>query len=487
MRLRISCVIFCVIVGILSLALSLGQLTLAQTLTETTSASPQPERTIAEVNAESVRPAAATDVTTTGGTANYLPIFNGASTVIDSIVSQSGTTLDVTGGIAMPATTSKGTEGVLAIGTMLLHNYGPASSDNVFLGYKAGNFSTTGTFDTGTGYAALFSNTTGAYNTAMGAYTLSINKTGHGNSALGYGALNANTTGIQNQAFGIDALVANTTGNGNSAFGGAALAKNTTGGSSATTGGNSAFGNFALSASSTAGGNSAFGYSALTAATTGNDNVAVGAAALAKLTTGGNNIAIGTGAGGNLDAAESNDIYIGSSGIAGESNTIRIGYIGTITAAAIAGIYGKASASGVEVLVNAAGQLGTTTSSRVFKHQIVDMGEASDVLMKLRPVAFNYKPEIDQTQTRQYGLVAEEVAQVAPQLVVFGEDGAPQSVRYHFVNAMLLNEVQKQRHLVEEQQKTNEVQNNTIARQQEQIQDLAARVVKLEMLLSTKQ
>jgi hypothetical protein len=321
----------------------------------------------------------------------------------------------------------------------------------------------------------------------MGAYTLSINKTGHGNSALGYGALNANTTGIQNQAFGIDALVANTTGNGNSAFGGAALAKNTTGGSSATTGGNSAFGNFALSTSSTAGGNSAFGYSALTAATTGNDNVAVGAAALAKLTTGGNNIAIGTGAGGNLDAAESNDIYIGSSGIAGESNTIRIGYIGTITAAAIAGIYGKASASGVEVLVNAAGQLGTTTSSRVFKHQIVDMGEASDVLMKLRPVAFNYKPEIDQTQTRQYGLVAEEVAQVAPQLVVFGEDGAPQSVRYHFVNAMLLNEVQKQRHLVEEQQKTNEVQNNTIARQQEQIQDLAARVVKLEMLLSTKQ
>ena len=142
----------------------------------------------------------------------------------------------------------------------------------------------------------------------------------------------------------------------------------------------------------------------------------------------------------------------------------------------------------MEVLVNAAGQLGTTTPSRRFKHQIADMGEASDVLMKLRPVAFNYKPELDETQTRQYGLVAEEVAQVAPQLVVFDKDGADQqSVRYHFVNAMLLNEVQKQRHLVEQQQKTNEEQSNTIARQQEELQDLAARVLTLEKLLRAKQ
>ena len=102
------------------------------------------------------------------------------------------------------------------------------------------------------------------------------------------------------------------------------------------------------------------------------------------------------------------------------------------------------------------------------------------------PVAFYYKPELDDTQTRQYGLVAEEVAQVAPQLVVFDKDGAAQSVRYHFVNAMLLNEVQKQRHLVEEQQKTNERQNNTIARQQQEIEDLAARMVKLEELLAAK-
>jgi len=516
MRLRISCVI----VGILSLALSLVQLTFAQTLTKTTSALPQPARGMAEGQAESALPASATDVTTTGGTADHLPIFNGTSTVIDSIVSQSGTTLDVTGAVTMPATNSTGTEGVLAIGNMLLHNYGPTGSDNAFLGYKAGNFKTTGSYDTGIGYAALDANTSGSDNTAVGAYTLGANTTGKLDSAFGFGALNANTTGYNNSAFGYEALVSNTTGYnnsafgyaalvsnttgnqnqafgltalgnnttglGNSAFGTGALLANTTGGSGSSTGGNSAFGNFALSDNTTAGSNSAFGFAALEKSTTGNYNVAVGSSALTALKTGSNNIAVGNGAGGNLDGAESNDIYIGNSGEAGESNTIRIGYIGTVTAAAIAGIWGRTSASGVEVLVNATGLLGTTTSSRQFKHQIADMGEESDVLMKLRPVSFYYKPELDETQTRQYGLVAEEVAQLAPQLVVFDKDGAPQTVRYRFVNAMLLNEVQKQRRLVEDQQKTTEEQNNLIARQRKELQDLAARVLKLEMLLSAK-
>jgi Chaperone of endosialidase len=306
------------------------------------------------------------------------------------------------------------------------------------------------------------------------------------NSAFGYGALHANTTGTQNEGFGYEALFTSSTGNGNAAFGTGALFANTTGGSSGTTGGNSAFGNFALLANTTAGGNSAFGFSALTANTIGANNVAVGAAALASLTTGNGNVAIGTGAGGNLNAAESNDIYVGNSGIAGESNTIRIGYIGTATAAYIAGISGKTSANGVDVLINGAGQLGTVKSSLRYKHEIADMGVESDVLMKLRPVAFYYKPELDDTQTRQYGLVAEEVAKVAPELVVFGEDGTPETVRYHFVNAMLLNEVQKQRQLVEEQQKTNDEQNSKIARQHEEIQDLAARVAKLEALLAAK-
>jgi hypothetical protein len=431
-------------------------------------------------------PPPATDVTTTGGTAAYLPIFNGTSTIINSVVHQSGSTLVVNGNLFVPGTNSSATQGVISIGVPFIHNYGPAGSWNVSLGGNAGNFTTTGSFDTAIGYETLHANTTGSYNSAMGSYALASNTTGHNSSGFGYAALYHNTTGIQNEAFGDAALAFNTTGSGNAAFGTAALEKNTIGGSSSHTGGNSAFGNFALTSNTTAGGNSAFGFSALTAATTGNNNVGVGAAALAKLTTGSGNIAVGVGAGGNLSSAESNNIYVGNSGIAGESNTIRIGYIGTITAAAIAGIWGKTSASGLDVLVNEAGQLGTTTSSRRFKHQIADMGDESDVLMKLRPVTFCYKPELDQTQTRQYGLVAEEVAAVAPQLVVFDKNGAPEAVRYHFVNAMLLNEVQRQRQLVEEQQKTNHEQNSTIARQQEEIQDLAARVAKLETILSTK-
>ncbi len=119
------------------------------------------------------------------------------------------------------------------------------------------------------------------------------------------------------------------------------------------------------------------------------------------------------------------------------------------------------------------------------------MGAESDLLMKLRPVAFYYRTELDETHTRQYGLVAEEVAQVAPQLVVFDKDGAPQTVRYHFVNAMLLNEVQKQRQMIEEHQRVNEKQRqlaeeqqSTIVRQQVEIENLAARVAKLEALVA---
>jgi hypothetical protein len=114
------------------------------------------------------------------------------------------------------------------------------------------------------------------------------------------------------------------------------------------------------------------------------------------------------------------------------------------------------------------------------------MGDESDILMKLRPVAFYYKPEVDDTQTRQYGLVAEEVAKVAPELVAFNEDGTPETVRYHFVNAMLLNEVQKQRQRIEGQQETNERQSNTIAQQQAEILELAARMAKLETMLAAK-
>jgi hypothetical protein len=341
------------------------------------------------------------------------------------------------------------------------------ATDNSAFGTNSLLKNTMGTFNSAFGSGALSANTTAGGNSAFGSSALLANTTGSPNSAFGASALAGNTTGAQNDAFGNSALFSNTMGNNNAAFGFFALHANATGSN------NAAFGDSALAAS-TATNNSAFGVFALSHSTMGGDNVAFGTNALQGLLRGSANIAIGSSAGTNLSGAESHDIYLGHPGAAGESKTIRIGDGSTQTAAFITGISGV-NVSGSAVMVNGNGQLGVMVSSRRFKEEIADMSGESDVLMKLRPVAFFYKPELDDTHIRQYGLVAEEVAQVAPQLVVFDKHGVPQTVRYHFVNAMLLNEVQKQRQLVEEQQ-------STIARQQAEIQDLAARLAKLEAL-----
>jgi hypothetical protein len=341
-------------------------------------------------------------------------------------------------------------------GQRFAHSFG---TNNTFLGASAGNTVLTGTNNTGVGASALLSSTTGGFNSAFGVNALQFNTMGGSNAAFGINALQFNTTGNNNAAFGESALNANTA-SGNSAFGQQALFSNTTGSL------NSAFGLHVLFSNTTGSNNAAFGDGALFM-NTGGQNSAFGGNALQNLGAGSSNTAVGAGAGGNLLAGNGN-IYIGNAGVNSESNIIRIG--ASQTATFVAGISGATSASGVAVLVNGSGLLGTTTSSRRFKDDIADMAGESDLLMKLRPVAFYYKPELDETHTRQYGLVAEDVAKVAPQLVVFDKDGVPETVRYHFVNAMLLNEVQKQR--------------STIAQQQAQIQDLAARLAKLEALVA---
>jgi len=354
-----------------------------------------------------------------------------------------------------------------AFGTFALISNTTAGSNSAF-GALALQFNTTGGNNSAFGSSALSSNTTGFSNAAFGTSALFANTTASDNAAFGAFALNSNTTACCNSAFGNSALATNTTGAQNAAFGTSALQNNTAGGD------NAAFGAFALISNTTGVNNDAFGLSALALNTTGFNNSAFGTSALLNLASGNGNIAVGSAAGSTLTTGAGN-IYIGNNGTSSESNTIRIGSFQT--AAFVAGISGATSASGVAVFVNSSGQLGTVTSSRRFKEEIADLGGESDLLMKLRPVAFYYKPELDDTHTRQYGLVAEEVAQVAPQLVVFDKDGVPQTVRYHFVNAMLLNEVQKQR-------KANEEQQSTIARQQAQIQDLAARLAKLEALVA---
>jgi hypothetical protein len=279
---------------------------------------------------------------------------------------------------------------------------------------------TTGTSNTAIGFDALFSNTTGTENTANGANALFSNTSGEGNTANGAGALVFNTSGSGNTANGDIALFFNTTGSGNTANGTFALQSNTTGFNS-----------------------TANGQGALSSNTTGNDNTANGVNALFSNSTGNGNIALGASAGANLTTGN-NNIDIGNVGSAGESSHIRIGTVGTQTATFIAGIHGITVASAVGVVVGVNGHLGTVTSSARFKEAIKPMDKASEAILALQPVTFRYKKELDPDGIPQFGLVAEQVEKVNPDLVVRDEQGKVNTVRYEAVNAMLLNEFLKE-------------------------------------------
>ncbi len=271
------------------------------------------------------------------------------------------------------------------------------------------------------------------------------NTTGVRNTANGFAALETNTTGERNTATGRAALVNNTTGNNNTADGHDALFSNTTGIW------NTATGSFALFSNTIANDNTAIGYFALFGNTTGNNNTANGTNALLNNTTGNENIALGNLAGRNLTTGD-NNIDIGNQGVAAEANTIRIGTVGTQTKTFVAGISG-AGVTGIAVKVNAAGQLGTAPSSQRFKEEIRPMDDASEAILALKPVTFHYKKEIDPDGIPQFGLVAEQVEKVNPDLVSRDRDGKPYTVRYEAVNAMLLNEFLKEHRTVQEQQK----------------------------------
>jgi trimeric autotransporter adhesin len=318
---------------------------------------------------------------------------------------------------------------------------------NTATGSKALLSNTTGIRNTANGFAALESNTTGNNNTATGRAALPNNTTGSDNTADGHDALFSNSTGIQNTATGSFALLFNTTGNNNTANGPFALLSNTTGN------GNIAVGGAALLNNTTGGGNTATGLEALRNNTIGVDNTANGFDALLNNTTGAGNIALGNLAGSNLTIGD-NNIDIGNQGVAGEANTIRIGTQGTQTATYIAGISGTAIGAGIAVRVNANGQLGTVGSSARFKQNIKPMDKASEVIHALKPVTFQYKQELDREGISQFGLVAEEVEKVSPDLVARDDQGNVYTVRYEAVNAMLLNEFLKEHRKVQEQQAT---------------------------------
>src|SRR6266545_2041842 len=315
--------------------------------------------------------------------------------------------------------------------------------------------------NTSLGFFALSSDTTGGSNTASGYFALFSNTTGSNNTANGASALNNNTTGFSNTATGVQALFNNTIGGDNTATGFGALDSNTTGNN-----------------------NTAIGFSALNSNTTGNNNTAIGIDALFNNTTGSTNIALGFLAGVNLTTG-SNNIYIGTSGgSSGESAKIRIGTQGTQTATFIAGISGVTVPGGVGVIVGTNGKLGTTTSSARYKDNIEPMDKASEVIHSLQPVTFRYKHELDPAASPQFGLVAEEVAKVHPDLVARDEEGKPYTVRYEAVNAMLLNEFLKEHRRVEEQSSEIRELQATVAELKSTPKEQAAQIRKVSAQLT---
>ena len=304
---------------------------------------------------------------------------------------------------------------------------------------------TDGNFCTGVGGGALFSNTA-SENTATGAGALFSNTIGEENTANGTFALFSNSEGNQNTAVSDNALFSNTIGSGNTAVGATALFNNTGGGGKA---GGSA--------------NTAVGVNALGANTTGALNTAVGLNALANNIDGAANVALGREAGSGVTTAD-NVICIGASGADVDDSC----YIGNIHGATID------PGTGIPVGVDATGKLGTILSSQRFKHDIKPMDKASEAILAFKPVMFHYNR--DPKATPQYGLIAEEVAKVNPDLVVRDKGGEILTVRYDQVNAMLLNEFLKEH-------RKNEEQEATITCQQKQIEALTAGLQKVSTQL----
>lgn len=283
------------------------------------------------------------------------------------------------------------------------------------------------------------------------------------NTAVGSGGvLLLNFHGADNTGLGYAALQ-NTQGSANTAAGATALNKNTTGSA-----------------------NTAVGVNALFNNSTGAGNVALGYKALQNKTTGGNNLALGQSAGSSLTAGN-NNIYLSNVGVAGDNSTIRIGNATNHTRAFIAGVRGKKTgiANAVAVVIDSNGQLGTINSSQRFKKDIHDMSDASRRLLELRPVTYHYKqPGEDGSNPLEYGLIAEEVAKVYPDLVAYGADGMIEMVQYHKLTPMLINEVQHLNSLLQAEKDKNLAQTQEIANLKQQMNVLQAQAERIEALTS---
>jgi hypothetical protein len=371
---------------------------------------------------------------------------------------------------------------IFALGSFALAHgaqaVGPEAPDTALTGGNTadGNLAlgglTTGIYNSAFGIYSLLSNGAANFNTGVGAGAL-LSNTATSNTAVGAGALLSNTTGINNTANGTFALFSSTAGNDNTAIGDRALlvADNADG--------NTAVGSFALGVNTSGSLNTVIGAAAMVTNTSGSSNTAVGLNALFS-NNGDNNTAVGRGAlGGNTSGSSNTALGNGAgSGVTTASNVICIGAAGNDVdnSCYIGNIFGDTSSGGTAVFINSNGRLGTVQSSRRFKEDIQPMAQASEALLALKPVIFRYKKEIDPTGISQFGLVAEEVAKVNPDLVVRDKEGKPYSVRYEQINAMLLNEFLKEHRTVQELRSEIAALTSTVKKQAAQIQKVSDQV-----------
>ena len=326
-------------------------------------------------------------------------------------------------------------------GTLIFNN----GDSNTAIGVAALLFNTTGHTNTAVGVSALQSNTEGSQNTAIGTDALFSNITGHDNTAIGLGTLYSNTIGISNTATGFEALYGNTTGNDNTAIGRTALSVNT-----------DSAGSMLIPPLP------GRGVRSLTTIAGDNQSLPLGSIGSLQATTitGESNTAIGDSAGSNITGSGNVCIGEGVNGFPGESNITRI-----------RNVYESVTTDRA-VYVTADGRIGTLASSKRYKEEIEPMNQASERLFGLKPVTFRYKKAIDPTCLLSFGLIAEEVAEISPELITRDKEGKPETVRYEAVNAMLLNEFLKEHRKGEQQDRKIRGARSRIAEQQKQIQAL---------------
>jgi hypothetical protein len=357
----------------------------------------------------------------------------------------------------------------------------PVGNGNSAFGFETLATDQSAGFNTAVGYVALSSNLTGFSNTAVGERALFQNTDGESNTAVGSLSLAGNKTGSFNVAIGLAALVGNTTGAANVAVGLGAINNGSTGSN------NTAIGTNALDINHQGNKNTAVGASALRNIDGGSLNTATGSEALEFARGGSRNVALGYRAGRNVSNG-SNNIIIGAGvfGTSSDNHVIRIGSNVHQRKAFVAGIRGATTGLGnaTAVVIDGNGQLGTINSSRAAKENVKPMGTASARVSKLRPVTFQYRePYGDGSQPVEFGLIAEEVAEIFPELVVLGTDGKPETVAYHKLPTLLLNELQAVQELNRQQSAELAIQAGRLA----EVAELKRRVEEMTALLAALQ